>query len=72
MNRASKSSKSHLERVPCVAPGAPADGHVVPDCAVGALGAGGGAGVDAAVVLAGLVGAALRVSDTVAWRRFKS
>ncbi len=61
-------SLAHLVRVSGHPVGAPADGDVVPDLAPGALAAGLGqpAGVHAAEVVAGLVQAALGVTQALA------
>ena len=61
-----RESAAGLERVSGEPPGAPADGHVPPHVAVRARPAGRRAGVNAVVVLAGLVFAAVAVGDAVA------
>ena len=53
------------KRISCCSPGTPADSHVVLHGAVGALAAGDGARVDALVVLAGALGAAVLVLVTL-------
>jgi len=47
------------ERISCSSPGTSTDGHMIPDSAVSPLAAGDAAGINALVVLAGLLGGAI-------------